>query len=248
MRILILGATGNSGLALTRMALARGLDVTAFVRDSEKLQSLLGPDAASPRLTVRTGSLGDLQALVTAMAGQDAVINAAGNATVDTNFVPMVHGVIAAAEQVLGPGGKLWLFGGAAALDVPGHVLRAADLPLIPKIYKQHIHTLARVRETALDWSMLCPGPMVSSATGKPTQGLRISSEIWPVQGPGPGRLFLTIRVLKAFKDRMPEMIVTYQDAAQVILDNLAPDSPFSGKRVGLALPPGRTGTKPGGY
>jgi uncharacterized protein len=247
MRILIIGATGNSGLALTRMALARGLEVTAFVRSADKLQALLeGQDAA--RLTIRTGNLDDRDALAAAMAGQDAVINAAGNATTDPDFVTMVHAVIAAAEEVLGAGGRLWLFGGAAALDVPGHRLRAADLPVIPKVFKQHVHNLARVAATDLDWSMLCPGPMVPAPSGLPTAGLRISADIWPVEGPAPGGLFKTIRILKTFKQRMPEMIVTYEDAARVILDNLESAGPFSRKRVGLALPPGQTGTKPGAF
>jgi hypothetical protein len=119
---------------------------------------------------------------------------------------------------------------------------------VIPKVYKQHVHTLARVSATALDWSMLCPGPMVSAPSGQPCEGLRVSVESWPVQGPTPGGLFKTLRILKTFKARMPEMIVTYEDAARVILDNLAPTGPYSGKRVGLALPAGQTGSKPGGF
>lgn len=247
MRLLIIGATGNSGLALTRMALARGHAVTAYVRSAEKLQTLLGAQAVSG-LTIRTGTLDDHKALVGAMTGQDAVINAAGNATTDADFVTKVQSVIAIAEQALGAGGRLWLFGGAAALDVPGFKVRAADLPLLPKVFKQHIHNLARVSATALDWSMLCPGPMVSAPSGQPCEGLRVSVEGWPVEGPTPGGLFKTLRILKTFKDRMPEMIVTYEDAARVILDNLAPAGPYSRMRVGLALPVGQTGSKPGGF
>lgn len=245
MRILIIGATGSSGLALTRMALARGLTVTAYVRSTDKLRALLGEEDLQG-LTIRTGSLADRDALAAAMAGQDAVINAAGNATVDPDFVSMVHAVIAVAEEALGPGGRLWLFGGAAALDVPGFAVRAADLQVVPKVFKQHVHNLARVAATGLDWSMLCPGPMVSAPSGQPTEGLRVSTDCWPVEGPAPGGLFKTLRILKAFKQRMPEMIVSYEDAARVILDNLEPAGPFSRKRVGLALPPGQTGSKPG--
>ena len=64
MRVLIIGATGNSGLALTRMSLARGLDVTAYVRNAEKLRTLLGSEGNSPHLTIHTGTLGDAAALV----------------------------------------------------------------------------------------------------------------------------------------------------------------------------------------
>ncbi|MEY4952883.1 MAG: hypothetical protein RL299_1307 [Pseudomonadota bacterium] len=248
MRVLIIGATGNSGLALTKMALARGHHVTGYVRNADKLRELLGLDGDSDRLTIKVGTLANREAMAEAMAGQEAVINAAGNAVTDPNYITMVQSVIAPADQMLSPGGRFWLFGGAAALDVPGHNLRAADLPLIPKIYVQHLSNLARIEQTRLDWSMLCPGPMVPSATGEPHEGLRVSADSWPVEGPGQGRLFRTIRILKAFKQRMPEMIVAYEDAAQIILDNLEPNGPYSRRRVGLALPVGMTGSKPQAY
>lgn len=89
---------------------------------------------------------------------------------------------------------------------------------------------------------------MVSALSGEAREGLRVSADIWPVEGPKPGGFLRTLRILKAFRKRMPEMIVTYEDAARVILDNLAPDGPFSRKRVGLALPPGQSGAKPGGF
>ena len=101
MRILIVGATGNSGLALTRMALARGLRVTAYVRSAEKLQALLGEQGNHPALTISTGTLANEATLARAMAGQDAVINAAGNATVDPDFVALVQSVIATAGSDL---------------------------------------------------------------------------------------------------------------------------------------------------
>ena len=42
-----------------------------------------------------------------------------------------------------------------------------------------------------------------------------------------------------AFKQRVPEMTVSYEDAAEVILDNLSRSGRFSRRRVGVALPPG---------
>jgi uncharacterized protein len=243
-RILIIGATGNSGLALSKMALERDHEVTAYVRSAGKLRNLLEQDQTSA-LTVHEGTLSDREALAQAMVGQDVVINAAGNATADADYVSMVQSVIVIAEQMLGPGGRLWLFGGAAALDVPGHHVRAADLPLIPKVYTQHVQNLERVSVTSLDWSMLCPGPMISAETGKTHESLRVSTDVWPVEGPGKSGLFRTIRILKAFRQRMPEMIVCYEDAAKVILDNLDRNGPYSRRRVGIALPVGLTASKP---
>ena len=39
-----------------------------------------------------------------------------------------------------------------------------------------------------------------------------------------------------ALKHKMPEMTIAYEDAAEVILDHLAPNGRFSRTRVGVAL------------
>lgn len=244
MRLLIIGATGNSGLALCRMAVDQGHDVTAFVRNPAKLSALLGARATAANLSVQVGNVSDRDVLGRTMQGHDAVINAAGNATVDADFVSMVCATIEVAEQHLGRGGRFWFFGGAAALDVPGMSLRAADIPLLPSQYRQHLRTLACAEASSLNWSMLCPGPMNPSPSGMPNEGLRVSKDIWPVEGPGPARLFRSLRALATFRRRLPEMIITYEDAAKVILDNLGPESAFSRSRVGIALPKGQTGSK----
>jgi hypothetical protein len=35
-----------------------------------------------------------------------------------------------------------------------------------------------------LDWSMLCPGPMIASENGKPTPNLRLAADEWPMARP----------------------------------------------------------------
>jgi hypothetical protein len=103
MKLLILGAGGNSGLRLVRMDLAAGHDVTAFVRNERKFAGQLAV-ADTKRLTVRAGDVTDEAAVAAAMTGQRAVINAAGNATEPKGYVPLVAGVIRAAVKALGPG------------------------------------------------------------------------------------------------------------------------------------------------
>ena len=39
-----------------------------------------------------------------------------------------------------------------------------------------------------------------------------------------------------AFKQKVPELTITYEDAAEVILDNLSKGGRFSHRRVGVAL------------
>src|SRR6266699_3686077 len=70
MRLLILGATGGTGRALVDQAVARGHEVTAFVRSPQKLNK--------PRkgLIVRAGDPLNLGQLRNALAGQDAVLSA----------------------------------------------------------------------------------------------------------------------------------------------------------------------------
>lgn len=244
MRLLITGATGNSGLTLTQMALARGHDVTVYVRDEARFRAKADGSGVQ-HVTVCTGNLTDSPTLAAAMAGQDAVINAAGNATVDANYTELVESVLSTASKALGPGGRLWFFGGAAALDVPGTAIRVADLALVPAMFRQHLVTLAAAERTMLDWSMACPGPMVHAASGRPVEGLRLSKDIWPVEAPKLGGFLQTARILMAFKRQLPQMIVSYEDMAATILDHLAPGGQFARARLGLALPSGMTGSKP---
>jgi hypothetical protein len=118
------------------------------------------------------------------------------------------------------------------------------DLPLIPKIFRAHKTNFELASKTKLDWSMLCPGPMTEAPDGKPHQGLRVSADIWPVPRPAITKILPAFATAIAFARRMPEMTITYEDAAEVVLGNLAPNGPYSKKRVGIALPVGMKGRK----
>jgi hypothetical protein len=242
MKLFVTGAAGNSGRRIVRMALARGHAVTAQARTEAKLRSAVG-DAPIDALTVSTVDLSDQSALAAAMAGHDVVINAAGNISDGASYAPLVQGVIRAAEAALGAGGRLWIFGGAAALDAPGGGL-TLDLPRVPAIFRAHGANLEALRATTLDWSMLCPGPMIDAPDGKPTPNLRLSADIWPVPAPALARVLPRIAQSLAFRNAMPQMTIFYEDAAATILGHLDRNGPFSRKRVGVALPPGMTRTK----
>jgi putative NADH-flavin reductase len=173
------------------------------------------------------------------MAGHDAVINAAGQVTDGAAFTQLVRTVIDSAVASLGEGGRFWLFGGAAVLDAPGGHVMGVDLPKVPKVYEAHRTNFDAVRRTPLDWSMLCPGPMIASANGKPTRGLRLSVDEWPVARPAYTYFLPRLALAFAFKQMVPELTISYEDAAEVILDNLSKNGRFSRRRVGVALPAG---------
>jgi putative NADH-flavin reductase len=73
MKLLVLGATGATGLQVLSQGLAQGHQGTAFVRDPARLA------LADPRLHVVTGTIpGDATTLEAALRGQDAAICALG--------------------------------------------------------------------------------------------------------------------------------------------------------------------------
>lgn len=72
MNLLVLGASGRTGVLVVEQALAAGHSVTALVRSPEKLA------LRSPRLNVIAGQATDAADVARAMAGADAVISALG--------------------------------------------------------------------------------------------------------------------------------------------------------------------------
>ncbi|HAO88738.1 MAG TPA: hypothetical protein DCX09_05520 [Gammaproteobacteria bacterium] len=240
MKLLIIGATGDTGSRLLRMAIQEDHEVTAFVRSADKLnEQLTAASLTAPAVII--GDVFDQDSISSACHGQDVVINAAGTVRDGEQFVELVRKVSLAVENGLGAGGRYWFFGGIGVLNVPGTNRMSLELPKIPSIYRAHQTNYSTVSSTSLNWSMLCPGPMTAAENGEPHQGLRISTEVWPLARPGLTKLLPPIATSLALKLRMPQLTVSFEDAAKVILDNLAQDSALSRKRVGIALPVGIT-------
>ena len=235
MKIFLLGATGNAGQRILRLALQRAHEVTALVRDETKLLSLVDR-SIPPNLHVAVGDMSKSADLARVMVGHDVVINAAGNVTDGSTFIRLVQTVIDATIVGLGEGGRLWLFAGAALLTVPGTHIMTVDLPRVPRVYEPHRTNLEALRRSSLDWSMLCPGPMIASESGEPTPKLRLSVDEWPMTRPGYTYVLPRLALAFAFKQKVPELTISYEDAAEVILDNLSKNGRFFCQRVGVAL------------
>ena len=75
-KYVIFGATGNTGLELVKQALALGHQVTAYIRNPDKLATAL-PDIIS-QVTVVKGELDNAEAMESAIKGQDVVIVSLG--------------------------------------------------------------------------------------------------------------------------------------------------------------------------
>src|SRR6516162_9400815 len=88
-KIFLLGATGNSGRRILRLALQRAYEVTAFVRDETKLLSLVDRPIP-PNLHVSIGDISKSADIARVMVGHDVAINAAGTVTEGSTFTQLV--------------------------------------------------------------------------------------------------------------------------------------------------------------
>jgi putative NADH-flavin reductase len=94
LKLLVLGAAGQTGRLVVEQAIAAGHSVTAFVRDPTKLK------LADERLSVASGDARDFDGVLAALKGQDAVINTIGG--VGAELVAKTTAVIVVAMQTSG--------------------------------------------------------------------------------------------------------------------------------------------------
>ena len=199
MNIALIGATGFVGAAILQEALNRGHDVTAIVRNPEKLQ-------AHPKLHPQKGNAYNEDEVARFVAGHNAVISAfnPGWNTPDI-FEQQVKGTRAIINGVKKSGIKRLLFvGGAGSLEVrPG--VQSVDLPGFPAEYKQGAlatrEALTMLRqETGLEWSFLSP-----------------SADVFPGQRTGTFRLGTD----QLLKDAKGQSRISVQDYAMAMIDEV---------------------------
>ena len=151
MRLLIIGATGGTGLQVTRQAVEGGHRVTVFVRSPQKLGSL------RQRVVVREGDPRRVTDLRDMLPGHEAVISTLGPAGVGPTTI-----LRAAAESTV----AAMQAAGVRRLLVVSAAVLFDDLGLAGKILR---HTLLRnvgddsiemeriVTASALDWTIARP-------------------------------------------------------------------------------------------
>jgi putative NADH-flavin reductase len=156
MKLLVLGASGATGLQIIRQGLAQGHEVTAFVRDPAKLAF------ADPRLHVVTGTLpGDANALAAALQGMNAVLCALGvrNALKSGGLIESAMRVLVPAMERAGVRRLLLV-----SANGVGETRRRS--PLLPRIlYRLLLGDIfadkaageAIVRASSLEWTIAYP-------------------------------------------------------------------------------------------
>ena len=166
-KVLVLGATGGSGLQVVSQALRKGHEVTAFVRDPQRLT------IKHDKLHVCIGSLpADREGLASAVHGQDVVISTlgVGKSLKSSGLIARSVPVIVAAME--SQGARRLVFTSAYGV---GDTRR--DVPALPRILmrlllrdlygdKEAGETL--LRRSGLDWTLVYPVTLTNgSRTGQ---------------------------------------------------------------------------------
>lgn len=174
MKIAVIGATGFVGSAILKEALQRSHEVTAIVRDPEKLPP-------HPKLHPQKGDVYNEDEVARLVAGHEAVISAFNPGWSNPDIYTLqVKGAKAIISGVKKAGITRMLFvGGAGSLEVkPG--VQALDLPGFPAEYKQGALATREAlnllrKETGLDWSFLSPS--ADLAPGQRTGKFRLGTD-----------------------------------------------------------------------
>ena len=182
MKIALIGATGLVGSKLLSESLDRGHEVTAIVRNPERLPT-------HPKLGTARGDVTDPAALASLIAGHDVVISAfnPGADESGTGARSIVDAVKRSGVE------RLLVVGGAGSLEIaPGK--RLVDQPDFPAQWKQGaLRTAAfldRLREeTALDWVFVSPAAML--APGERTGHYRVGGDQFMTDSDGESRISL---------------------------------------------------------
>ena len=164
MRVVLCGATGQAGSRILNELLERGHEVTAVVRDPAKV-------AAREGLTVVKGDVSDVDGIVAASAGVDALVSAYGPGPEHPER--LVGATEKLLEAAIASGVQRFVFvGGAGALEVaPGVTLIASGhLPAEwMGIAVAHADALELARKSDVNWTSLAPAAFFEAGerTGK---------------------------------------------------------------------------------
>lgn len=160
MKIAIIGATGKSGLALTKEALKQGYQVIAIVRNPSQMPNLDN----NPRLTIRKADVNIKNSIKTAVNDVDILISAYGptidspqsiNEKVAKSLIDVMH----ECPNIK----RLLVVGGAGSLlNDKEEVL--LETSIFPENWKEHaqqqLQSLAIYRASDVNWTYFSPSLM----------------------------------------------------------------------------------------
>jgi uncharacterized protein len=203
MKIVVFGASGVIGRAITAELLARGHTVTAATRSGAPVEGLV--------VQVVTGDASDPGSVARLAAGKDAIVSAIGprrGADGEDPEDSLLSAARGLAEGLRRAGvRRLVVVGGAGSLEVaPGQ--RLLDTPDFPPSWKPaalaHARTLEEVYQEIddLDWTYVCPAGVIGP--GDRTGEFRVGGDQLLVGDDGQSRISIPDYAI-AFADELED-------------------------------------------
>lgn len=162
--ILVIGATGPTGIEICKQALAAGMNVRVLVRTPSRL-----PGELLPALEVAQGDVQDGEAMLAAVRGVDAVVSALGTPLQRTPVTLLSRGT-QNMVQAMGWAGvsRLLCITGMGAGDSRGHGGFLYDRVILPlllgQIYLDKDRQEQLVRASGLEWTLIRPAFLTNGA------------------------------------------------------------------------------------
>jgi len=171
LRLFVLGATGGMGRALIDQALARGHQVTAFVRSPQKL------DVPREGVTVCRGDPSSVPELEAALPGHDAVLSALGPPGPGrTTIVSECAQSTVTAMQVVGVR-RLLIVSAAVLFRDEGILFAVLRRTLLRNVAEDHTEMERVVMASGLNWTIVRPPRLTN---GPLTKHYRVEDDRMP--------------------------------------------------------------------
>jgi putative NADH-flavin reductase len=176
-KILLFGATGQTGRLLAERSVMAGHDVTAYARDPARM------GFAHDRLQVVRGDVLDADAVQRAVEGHDAIMSALGTSARRPVLPEGIRHILDAMEKhrvrrivVLSAAGAM---GEPVGFLFPGLGLRFFRV-VAPGVYREHREMLEEMQRRDLEWIAVRP---VLLTNGSPKGHYRVATEGIPRWG-----------------------------------------------------------------
>lgn len=164
MRIVVFGATGQTGKHIVRLLVDGGHAVTAFARSPDRV------DTHDHVVRVVQGDVRDASAVTNAVAGQDAVMSAIGPRSLkkdDLQEVFMSNVTTAMGQEGIRRFIGLSARGAGDSIKQSNLMLKAVRNTLLKNIYDDKDRGETRIIGSALDYTLVRPGRL----SNKPAKG-----------------------------------------------------------------------------
>ena len=157
MRIVLFGATGKTGSLLVEQALAKGHQVTAYVRNPQSVK------IENPNLKIMVGNLSETLKLKDALVGAEACFSTLGGNSLTKRSPELVLGIdtiVRVAEQEVVPKFiYLSSFGAGDSKKLMPAVMRFFVVDLMLRVpLADHNLNEQRIMSSKLHWTIVRPG------------------------------------------------------------------------------------------